>query len=248
MFTIPVYSIKGGVGKTTAAVNLACLAAEEGRSVAVWDLDPQGAASFYLDVESKLRGGVSRLMEKGHDLSSDIVSTSWENLDVVPSDFSLRDIDHYLDEGPGKTTKIKKLATGLEKAGYDILFIDSPPGITLLSENILRAGTILLEPLIPTILSERTHDELTDFCASKMPDLRILPFFSMVDKRKKMHLEYLMELDKRRTPFLKHFIPYSSLVEQMGLHMAPVTRFARWSFASRCYMDLWLNLKRYLRR
>lgn len=248
MFIIPVYSIKGGVGKTASAVNLSCIAAEEGRSVALWDLDPQGAASFYLGVEQKLKGGVTRLMEKGHDLSSSIVSTYWENLDVVPSDFSLRNIDHYLDEGPGKTTKIRKLAASLEGAGYDILFIDCPPGITLLSENILRAASILLEPMIPTVLSERTHDELAAFSSSRTPDLRIIPFFSLVDKRKKMHLEYLMELEKRRTPFLKHFIPYSSLVEHMGIHRAPVIKFARWSYAAKCYMDLWSNLKRYLRK
>lgn len=248
MYTIPIYSIKGGVGKTATAVNLAYLAAEEGRRVALWDLDPQGAASFYLAEEPKLRGGVTRMMKPGYDLADSIVATDYENLDLVPSDFSLRNIDHYLDNGAGKTKKIAKRAAALEQAGYDFLFIDSPPGITLLSENIFQAADVLLEPLIPTVLSERTHDELVDFCEKKRPDLKILPFFSLVDKRKKMHLEYLMELDRRRTPFLKHFIPYSSLVEQMGTHRTPVVKFARSSFPSHCYVDLWKNLKRHLKR
>jgi len=247
MFTIPVFSIKGGVGKSATAVNLAYLAAEEGARVVLWDLDPQGAASFYMAPEARLKGGVSRLMSKGHDLAADAVDSGYENLHVIPADFSLRNIDHHLDGGSAKTRKIARLARGLEKAGYEICFIDCPPGMTLLSENLLQAASVLLEPLIPTVLSERTHEELAAFCAKKRPDLRILPFFSLVDKRKKMHLEYLMELDRRRSPFLKHFIPYSSLVEQMGLHRAPVVKFARSSFPARCYVDLWRNVKRYLR-
>jgi len=247
MITVPVYSIKGGVGKTATAVNLAYLAAESGRKVLLWDLDAQGAASFYMGLDPKIKGGVSRLTEKGHDLTSDIKESPYENLYVLPSDFSLRNIDHYLDEGRGRTKKLRRLIGGLPQESFDLLFIDSPPGITLLSENILEAADILLTPLIPTVLSERTHDELTHFCQAEGFGCRVLPFFSMVDKRKKLHLEYLMELDRRRSPFLKSFIPYASVVEQMGVRQAPVVHFARSAFASRCYEDLWSGLKRYLK-
>jgi len=247
MITVPVYSIKGGVGKTASAVNLAYLAAESGRRVLLWDLDAQGAATFYMGQEPKIRGGVSRLMEKGHELASNIVDSPYQNLSLVPSDFSLRNIDHHLDEGRNRTRKLKRLIEGIPASAFDLLFIDSPPGITLLSENILEAADVLLTPLIPTVLSERTHDELTRFCEAQRFACRILPFFSMVDKRKRLHLEYLMELDRRKTPFLKSFIPYASIVEQMGIRQAPVVHFARSAYASKCYEDLWSNLRRYLK-
>ena len=68
MRVFAVYAIKGGVGKTTSAVNLADLAARSGLRTLLWDLDPQGAASFYLRVKPRVKGGAEKLLRGEHSL------------------------------------------------------------------------------------------------------------------------------------------------------------------------------------
>jgi chromosome partitioning protein len=79
------YSIKGGVGKTSTAVNLAALAAGEGRRTLVWDLDPQGAASFLFRVRPKVKGGGGKLVRGRRDPLSVLKGTDVEGLDCPPS-------------------------------------------------------------------------------------------------------------------------------------------------------------------
>ncbi len=67
MSVFATYNIKGGVGKTAAAVNLAWLSAQEGARTLVWDLDPQGAASFYFRIEPKVKGGGKGLVQGKRD-------------------------------------------------------------------------------------------------------------------------------------------------------------------------------------
>jgi cellulose biosynthesis protein BcsQ len=68
MITIAVYNLKGGVGKTAAAVNLAAIAASEGENTLLWDLDPQGSTSFYYRVKPKFKGGAKTLVGKGSEI------------------------------------------------------------------------------------------------------------------------------------------------------------------------------------
>lgn len=93
-----VYSIKGGVGKTASAINLAHCAANSGLRVLLWDLDPQAAATFYVRTKPKLKGGVEKLISGKQDMSRVIRSTDYQNLDVLPAEFSYRNLDHILEE------------------------------------------------------------------------------------------------------------------------------------------------------
>ena len=98
MHTVALSSIKGGVGKTTTAVNLAWLAAEAGHNTLLWDLDPQGAATYTLRVGARIPGGGRRLVRKRRRLSESTVATAQPGLDLVPADFSLRYLDIELAE------------------------------------------------------------------------------------------------------------------------------------------------------
>ena len=239
------YNIKGGVGKTTAAVNLAYLAAAEGKRTLLWDLDPQGAASFLFRVKPKVKGGGKALINGTKALDGAIKGTDFDDLDLLPADFTYRNMDLLLG-GAAKhpTEKLARLLTPLA-AEYDVVFLDCPPSISLVSENVLHAADILVVPLIPTTLSVRTLDQLSDFVSGfngRQP--QVLAFFSMVDRRKRLHLETIKTLISERPVVSPTIIPALSLIERMSVERAPVTAFAPRTAAARAYRDLWSQLTR----
>ncbi len=98
MKVLATYSIKGGVGKTTAAVNLGVEASPLGARVLLWDLDPQGAATFFVRVKPSLKGGAERLVSERGELADHVRATDVPGLHVLPADFSLRHLDLHLDD------------------------------------------------------------------------------------------------------------------------------------------------------
>ena len=128
-------------------------------------------------------------------------------------------------------------------AEYDLIVLDCPPSISLLSESVLHAADILLVPLIPTTLSVRTLDQLTEFIAGfdgHRPE--VLAFCSMIDRRKRLHREIAERLPAERPDVARTIIPALSLIERMSLERAPVTAFAPRSAAARQYAALWAEV------
>ncbi len=239
MKTFATYNIKGGVGKTATAVNLSYLAAMDGYRVLLWDLDPQGAASFLFRVKPRVKGGGKALIQGRRSMDDAIKGTDFGGLDLIPADFTYRNLDLMLDSAKQPARRLAGLLAPLRKE-YDVVFLDCPPSISLLSESVLHAADLLLVPLIPTTLSVRTLDQLTDFVSGfngHKPD--ILAFFSMLDRRKRLHKQIAAELPAGRTDFAEAVIPAVSVIEQMSVHRAPVTAFAARSQAAAQYRDLW---------
>lgn len=234
------YNIKGGVGKTAAAVNLAYLAAQEGRRTLIWDLDPQAAATFYLRVRPKVKGGGKGLVKGKRELEDLVKATDFEHLDLLPADFSFRNMDLVLEEEKKPTKQLLRLLRSLCEE-YDLVVLDCPPSISLVSENVFRAADLLLVPVIPTTLSARTLEQLLAFLEGHKAasGLRVMPFFSMVDRRKRLHAELMAELPRRFPGFLATAIPYASEVERMGVHRTPLPVYAPASPAGRAYAELW---------
>ncbi len=241
MKILGVHNIKGGVGKTTTAVNLAAVAASLGARILVWDLDPQGAASFYFRVQAKIKGGRKSLLKKHSEIDGLIKGTDYPCLDLLPSDFSYRKLDLALDQGSKALRRLSDALASLE-GSYDFVLIDCPPGISKLSEAIFRLSDALLVPVIPTTLSVRTLEQLLVFLAkqSYRPPA-VYPLFSMLDRRKTLHRETTERLWSAIPSFLKTAIPNSSTIERMGVHRAPVMGFAPASEAARAYQELWLE-------
>jgi len=239
MKIIALYSIKGGVGKTSSAVNLAYISACKGYRTLVWDLDPQGASSYYFRIKPKIKGGSKDLIAGKRDLEGLIKGTDFANLDLLPADFSFRNLDLVLDTKKKPTSQIRKLLKPLAD-DYDFIFLDCPPNISLLSEAVFAAADILLTPIIPTTLSLRTLEQLKDFIAdNELDNLALIPFFSMADRRKKMHKDIMENLIKNHPEILLTAIPYASDIERMGLERQPLGGFMNKSKSIDAYHELW---------
>lgn len=241
---VALYNIKGGVGKTSAAVNLAWTAAERGARVLLWDLDPQGAASYLLRVRPKVRGGGAKLVRGKSDPATLLKGSDHERLDLLPADFSYRNMDLALDATKRPTRGLRRVIAPLAD-DYDVVLLDCPPAISLASESVFAAADVLLVPLIPTPLSLRTYEQLRDFVAAEVPKPRpqILAFFSMVDARKALHREIVRELSAAGGDgVLPAAIPAASDVERMARLRRPLAQFAARGRAATAYGELWEQL------
>lgn len=242
MKIIATYNIKGGVGKTSTAVNLAYLAAQNGYRTLVWDLDPQGASSYYFRVKPKVKGGSKELIAGDRELEELIKATDFENLDLLPADFSFRNLDLVLDARKKPTQRLRKLLQPL-KSSYDFIFLDCPPNISLLSEAIFETSDILLSPVIPTTLSLRTLEQLKKFIKdSDLKEVRLIPFFSMADRRKKLHKDIMDTMADKHPEVLQTVIPYASDIERMGLERMPLGVYTSKSRSTEAYLALWQEI------
>ena len=243
MKVVATYNIKGGVGKTSAAVNLAALAAGDGLRTMLWDLDPQGAASFLFRVRPKIKGGGRKLVRGRSEVTDLLRGTDVEGLDLLPADFSYRHMDLALDETGKPTRRLRKVLAPLAEH-YDLAVLDCPPSISLVSESVFDAADALLVPLIPSTLTLRTFEQLSDFVAAEVDrPPRIVAFFSMVDGRKRLHREVVATLPNSRDDLVTSAIPAASEVELMGVTRRPVViQFPR-SRAARAYRALWDDVR-----
>jgi len=240
MKVLATYNIKGGVGKTSSAVNLAYLAARFGARTLICDLDPQGAASYCFRIKPRVKGGGKRLIRGAGSLDRSVRETDYEGLDLLPADFSYRHLDLVLD-GPKHPRRLARRLRSLADR-YDYLFLDCAPSISLVSEAIFAAADALLVPTIPTTLSARTLKQLARHLRRQETDVRVLPFYCMVDRRRALHRKMCDAVRTGPFPMLETCIPASSLVEQMSARRAPLATFAPNSAAAIAYARLWAEV------
>ena len=126
---------------------------------------------------------------------------------------------------------------------YDLAILDCAPGMTLTSESVFAAVDALLVPTVPTTLSKRTLQQLADFLAESEDRPLVLPFASMVDRRKKLHVEITEKLAAERSEVARTVIPSLAIIETMSVRRSPVTVFAPNSSAAKAYRALWSEIR-----
>jgi len=242
MFIASLYNLKGGVGKTASCVNFAYMAAKDGYKTLLWDLDPQGAASFYYNATTATKSTAKKIVTHELSLRDAIMLTDYERLDIIPADISARKLDILLKENNGSKKQLSALLRPLSSA-YDFVFIDCPPGFSILADNVFHTSDAILMPVIPTTLSVRTYEIVKCYLDAKGIGLEKLAcFFTMADTRKNMHNVIMQQLYKDKC-FFEYYVPYLSDIEKMGTYNAPVEAFAPSSYAAICYRALWNEIK-----
>jgi chromosome partitioning protein len=243
MKIIACYSNKGGVGKTATSVNLAYVSAMNGYRTLLCDLDPQGASGFYFRIKPSKKLPDMTFFDDVGKLVAAIRASDYENLDLLPANLTYRDFDIFLSRMKNKRSRLKKALKAMD-SDYQVLILDCPPNISLLSENVFKAADKIVVPVIPTTLSVRTLQQLYAFFRdNNYQDKKILPFFSMVQQSKNLHRETMAALQKDYKSLLKGYIPFSSDVEKMGVHRAPVLTFAGKDQASVAYRTIWSDIE-----
>jgi len=237
---IAVTGLKGGVGKTSTAVNLAAQAASEGWRVILWDLDPQGAATFCVNLKQKLKGGASKLFRGTREGLANVArTTDIDNLAVVPADSSVREVDRVLWASSKPTKLVRRLIAGVDKDA-DVVIIDCPPGLSPVVEAVANVADLLLVPVVPEPLPFRAlarYEEFLSDTKAASPQI-VAPFLSMVNRHLPMHRRIEDEV-RASGRFLSAAIPTSSAVARMGEEQVPAVLGAPRSLAASEYRKLW---------
>lgn len=238
MKTLALYNVKGGVGKTAAAVNLAYLASAAGHATLLWDLDPQGAASWYLH-GNEARSADKPVWRGDTPIGRRIIETPHPNLHLIPADLDARHLDVWLRKTESDHGALKALLAPLAEQ-YALVVLDCPPSLSYLADNVFAAADRILVPTVPTHLSLRALMTLIDyFKANELPRSHLKPFWSMADRRRLLHKMLIEQPPKTMKDVCGAVIPYASAVERMGESRNPLEISEPSSIAAEAYRELW---------
>lgn len=244
MNKIAFFNVKGGVGKTTSAVNFAWLAAEHGVPTLLWDLDPQSCASWYLGIDDQAEHRSISIFKGKTPLGKLRLHTAHPRLSVIPSDLSLRKLELLLHDEAKSDRLLEKLSEHLSE-NNKLLVFDCAPAYSKVSENLFNSCDVLAVPLLPSPLSLRSYTQLKAFLQKKKrwQRIKLQPFFTMVDRRRKIHNDVIEDAKSIIGEEEPVVIPYASEYEKMGIHRAPIHAFAANSAAAKAYEVLWERLR-----
>lgn len=238
MAVIAVYSMKGGVGKTTLAVELAWRSATaSGRKTFLWDLDPQGGAGFLLGHGTGPRARAAAAFQRDGKPRELVVPTAYDRLSLLPADDSLRHLPGQLAR-MGQRRRLANMSAYL-KADYERIVLDCPAGLNEVSDQVIAAADLLIVPLPASPLSARSLDMLRrELVANHHRHPPILPVLTLYDARRPLHRE-VREGAAAGWPV----VPLATHLEQVAVRRAPLGTFAPYSPAGSAVRRLWNGIE-----
>jgi len=245
---IAVLNQKGGVGKTTTAINLGAYLARSGRSVLICDADPQGNTTSGLGLDKNtLDATLYDVLFSHSEVDKAIRPTNIKNLFLLPANANLAGAEVELVNTPGRELQLKKVLQFLD---YDYIFIDCPPSLGLLSVNALCAATDVLIPvqaeyyameglsqLLATI--QQVHQALN-------PSLNLLGIvITLYDNRTSLSEQVKNELERHfGDKLLSTMIPRNIRLAEAPSFGVSIFEHDKWSKGARAYKGLAKELEK----
>ena len=237
---IAVTNQKGGVGKTTSAVNVAYYLAKSGKRVLLVDLDPQGNATSGLGIDkSDLATTTSEVLLRTASLTEAIMATEHKNLSIVPTTSHLANVEVELAGAQHKFTRLKSALESVD--GYDFIIIDSPPSLSLLTVNALIAAKYVLLPVQAEFYALEGLGQLLETMKlvrkGMNPGLELLGVLpTMMDTRTTLSNQVHEEIKKHfADKVFKTTIPRNIRLAEAPSHGVPIGAYDRWSKGARAY-------------
>ena len=247
MKKIALYNIKGGVGKTTTTVNLACMLAKQGLSVLLWDMDPQGGSSYFFNEENSNDNTHGKLFDRYITIYEVIKATDTYQIDVISNDSKFS--DQFMNKASRITAlnfinhDLMNITLDEVKDDYDVCIIDCSPGRFLLHDNIFKAADLLLIPNIPAPLSVYCNNQLIQELQAKHANKnKILSFYNMVQVNKNLHKHYLNTRADNGDYILLNYIPFYTEIETISVKKESIFHQLKEFKTNSFYEKLWMEI------
>ena len=240
--TIAIANQKGGVGKTTTTINLGAYLAGPKRRVLVVDLDPQGNTSSGLGVDKdKLKNDLYDVLVDGATASKVIQRTAVKHLDVLPTSGVLAAAEVDLVATPAREFKLRQ---ALETADYDVILIDCPPSLGLLTINGLVAADSLIIPVQAEYYALEGLGQLVQTVQrvrqALNPDLELMGVVVTMHNGRTTLSAQVHEEVKRHFPdkVFDTVIPRNVRLAEAPSYGRPISEYDGWSKGARSYKAL----------
>lgn len=233
---------KGGVGKTTSAVNIAATLGSLGKKTLLADLDPQGNATSGCGVDKKQENSIYDFI-MGENPYECIVHTEYKNLDVIPSNIALAGAEIELVDEENRQFKMKT-ALDMLRADYDYIIIDCPPSLGLLTINALSAADGVIVPMQCEYFALEGLSQLTVTISQVKklynPRLDLAGvILTMFDKRLNLTLQVKEELKKHFSDKLfKTSVPRNVRLSEAPSFGKPAIYYDKHSKGAKAYVDI----------
>lgn len=241
---IAIANQKGGVGKTTTAVNLSSCLGYKGKKVLIIDIDPQGNTTSGLGVDKKnIKRSIYDVLINDEKIKNALVDTSIENLKLCPSNIQLAGAEVELVSVISRETRMKVAISEIRNE-FDFVLIDCPPSLGLLTVNSLTAADTILVPIQCEYYALEGLSQLMDTVRLVQKHLNPIldvegVVLTMFDARTNLSIQVVDEVKKHfKNKVYRTVIPRNVRLSEAPSFGLPIILYDPKSKGSECYMEL----------